>query len=221
MAVYEVTKTEVEKFIDRHIKDKEEFIEYREDLIDMLICDTNEISEQSKSIDGYDERVWPFEKKEPTQLYIRDSKYHIRIKDIVVDFIENILCGSLLEPMLGWFGMVSEIAVPATVTTQFIFFVKRVVKEYVVKLDNTDFCVYLQIIVHLKEKSDFNINDIQEWMPRIEENDCNMSTSKWQCKYLNSSICYITKDDIENILKRMVAKNIIDYTEDGSYKIKY
>lgn len=217
MAIYEVSRSYLEQFVNAQIEKNKDFSEYRNELIDMLVNNEQEIDVNTDKED-----VWPFEKKEPSQLYIRDSRFHIRIKDLVVDFFENIFTGFLLEPMLTWFGIVSGSGVAVVgITGAFILFLKRVIKEYVVKLDNTEFCLYLQIIIHLKEHQEFSAEKIKEWLPEYIGDECNMFTEKWICPSKDQGKCKIDKNNVEKILQKMVSKKIIDYSENETYKIRF
>lgn len=217
MAVFEVSRAYLEQFVDEQIEKNMGFSEYRNELIDMLVNNEPEID---VNVDNED--VWPFEKKEPTQLYVKDSRYHIRIKDLVVDFFENVFAGFLLEPMLAWFGIVSGAGVAGVgITGAFILFLRRVIKEYIVKLDNTEFCLYLQIITHLREHQEFTVEEIREWLPAAMRDECNMSTEKWNCPSKEQGKCKIDKNNVEKILQKMVSKNIIDYSENETYKIRF
>ncbi len=221
MAVFEVTQDYLEKFVDTQIEKNQKLKDFREDLIDMLVCNTPDISDVTPE-DKECESSWPYEKKEPTQLYIRDSRYHIRIKDLVIDFFENVFTGALLDAMLFWFGISDMGAVSSIgITREFILFVKRVVKEYVVKLDNTNFCIYLQIITHLKEHQEFSVDELKEWLPKPIEESCNMHTDKWNCADMIEGKCCFNQDTLKELLQKMESKNIIEYSENNTYKIKY
>lgn len=217
MAVFEVSKQYIEQFVDSQIEINDDFKEYRNELIDILI---NNEPETEDDMDNEEE--WPYEKKEPTQLYVRDSRYHIRIKDLVVDFFENIFAGFLLEPMLAWFGIVSGTGVAVVgITSSFIFFLRRIVKEYIVKLDGVEFCLYLQVITHLREHDEFSLEDMKRWLPEPIGSACNMPTEKWGCPKRTQGMCQLDKGQVENVLQKMVSKNIIDYSENGLYKIRF
>lgn len=221
MAVFEVTRDYLGKFVDTQIEKNHELKDFREDLVDMLSCNTSDITD-IMSEDMENENSWPFEKKEPTQLYIRDSRYHIRIKDLVIDFFENVFTGALLDAMQFWFGLSSMASFSSIgITRDFILFVKRIVTEYVVKLDNTEFCIYLQIITHLKEHQEFSVNELKTWLPMGAEKLCNMPTDKWNCSDKREGMCYFNQDKLEGVLQRMVSKHIIDYSANNTYKIRY
>ena len=215
MAIFEVSRSYLEQFVDAQIEKNTDFSTYRNELIDMLVN-----NEPETDVDIDNEDAWPFEKKESAQFYVRDTRHHIRIKDIVVDFFENILKGFLLKPMLVWFGIING-AETVGIKGEFIFFIKRVIKEYVVKLDDTEFCVYLQIITHLREHREFSVEDIKEWLPESVGDKCNMSTEKWKCPSKDQGNCIIDKNDVEKILQKMVLKKIIDYSENETYKIRF
>ncbi len=221
MAVFEVTREYLGKFVDAQIEKNQRLKDFREDLVDMLASNTPDPGD-FRLEDMENESSWPYEKKEPTQLYIRDSRYHIRIKDLVVDFFENVFTGALLDAMLFWFGL-SSVAECSSIgiTKDFILFVKRVVKEYVIKLDNTEFCIYLQAITHLKEHQEFSVDEIKGWLPAGVGSLCNMSTDKWNCSDRISGKCYFAIDKLDKILQKMVSKNIIEYSENDTYKIRY
>ena len=217
MAVFEVSKQYIEQFVDSQIEINDDFKEYRNELIDILINNEPETEDDTDN-----EEEWPYEKKEPTQLYVRDSRYHIRIKDLVVDFFENIFSGFLLEPMLAWFGIVSGTGVAVVgITSSFIFFLRRIVKEYIVKLDGVEFCLYLQVITHLREHDEFSLEDMKRWLPDPIGSACNMPTEKWGCPKRTQGMCQLDKGQVENVLQKMVSKNIIDYSENGLYKIRF
>lgn len=218
MAVFEVSRDYLEKFIDQKIETNKTLIDFREELIDVLVTNTSDID----FVGDCDDDNWPFEKKEPTQFYIRDSRYHIRIKDLVVDFFENVFTGSLLDAMLFWFGLSTAASVSTiAITKEFILFVKRVIKEYVIKLDNSEFCIYLQIITHLKEHTAFTFEELLLWLPKNDGDLCNMQTNKWLCPYKGQNQCRIDEEEVKKILKRLLSKDILDYSEDGTYKINY
>lgn len=97
MAVFEVSKQYIEQFVDSQIEKNEDFKEYRNELIEILIN-----NEQETDGDTDNDEEWPYEKEEPSQLYVRDNRYHIRIKDLVVDFFENILQKMVLKNIIDY-----------------------------------------------------------------------------------------------------------------------
>jgi hypothetical protein len=219
MAVYEVTRAYLGKFVDDQIEKNPKLKDYRDELLDILCSNTSNQDFMANDLDNDDK--WPFEDKEPTQLYVRDSKYHIRIKDVAVDFFEMVFSGALFDSVYIMFsGCKNEQIATFEITKDIIWFISRLIREYVVKLDNTEFCIYLQVITHFSEHREFTVSDLIGWLPTCGT-ECNMHTDKWVCSRFENGMCYFQEDSIEQVLERMVKKNIFEYSDDNTYKVRY
>ena len=83
MAVYEVSKEKFEEYLDSQIKEHAEYLGLKQELMQFFTRSTDSKSKE----DIEDEELWQYLKNDPSQVYIRDTRYHIRLKDTVLDFI--------------------------------------------------------------------------------------------------------------------------------------
>lgn len=217
MGYYAVDREYISGFLDETIPENSKFKSLKEDIINIVFLDVNVSSELHKD---YTNGFWTNESQDPSQLYLKDKKYHIRVKDLVLDFFKRVISGELL----GVFSdMYSEYQLEANVFKAAIFgieeivYLKHLLKDYIVKLDDKEYCLYLQLVTHFMEHKNFSLEDIKQWLPR---DTCNMHT-KWNCYYCDNNKCKITDKQISDSIKQMISKHILSPVGDDMFKIRY
>ena len=206
MAVYEVSKENFEAYLDSQIKEHPEYIDLKPELMQFF----DGISDAKCMEDDENDELWQYLKNDPSQVYIRDTRYHIRLKDTVFDFFQSVFFGGLFDVIFGLYFEEAPIGA-VSASAQFIFFVKRIIKDYVIKLDDKEYAVYIEIIKHYKEHSTVDLHEVEEW---IEGEQTNVL-------YVPELAESIAKKDIKSIMDGMVEKNVLSKCNDGSYKINY
>lgn len=209
MAVYEVTRKDIQdKITEIFNKYNVDDQSLKEELIKIL--SNNELPDCE--FDEGDSFI--FDKKTPSQLYLRDSRYHIRIKDIVIAFVEDLFLKKIINVITG-------ISDPNMDIGSIIILIKKIIKDYVVKLDESNYCIYLQAITHLSEHKGFTCKEIIEWLPKYG-GKCNMHSDNWTCPYRENDLCIFDINNMDGILHKMIDKRIFVYAEgDKTYKINY
>ena len=187
------------------------------DLVNIIFLDVD-ISEKIR-IDNYN-GLWSNENTEPSQYYFKDSRYHVRAKDTVIDFFNLIIKGIILDVVYTMFTQkpLDEKSL-AKDSIGFILFIKRLLKQYVVKLDDDEYCVYIKLVSHFLEHSSFDVSDVKGY---FTSGKCNLHT-KWKCHFFENETCTINDDDIDRIMKKLESKNVIEPVigTDTRYKINY
>ena len=149
MAVYEISRGNLEKYLDGQIEKNPKYANLREELIDAF---AGTIDPKQIEVNSGEENLWPFSADDPSQLYIPDKRYHIRLKDTALEFMQSVFFGGLFEIMYSVFTGGASIGVGViSVSAQFIFFVKKIVREFVVKLDDPEYAIYVEQISHFME----------------------------------------------------------------------
>ena len=207
MAIYEISREKLERYLDKEIEKHPEYGEFKTELMEFFAGSSdNNMTEK----DVQDKSLWQYMKGDPSQFYIPDTRYHIRIKDIVLDFFQNVFFGGLFEAVVAMAGGDVSAGV-VTVTGQFIFFVKRIIKEYVVKLDGDEYAVYIEMISHFMEHKKVAVADVNEWIKREKSNPV----------YVSKRFLEIANEDIKSIMNGMVIKGVLVKQDDECYKINY
>lgn len=206
MAVYEVSKEKFEAYLDSKIKEHPEYSDLKPELMQFFTG----VSDAKPIEDDEGDELWQYLQNDPSQLYLQDTRYHIRLKDTVLDFFENVFFGGLFDVMIGL--CTGEVPIGAvSATAQFIFFVKRVAKEFVVKLDDKEYAVYIEMIKHFKEHDEVTVHEVKEWVEREQSN----------VLYVSELAKTIDKEDVKSIMDDMVEKSVLSKCGDGSYRINY
>lgn len=216
MGYYTVDTDYLSKFLDETISDKSRFKPLKDDIINILFLDVD-VSDtiENKYKDGY----WLYESKDPSQLYFRDTKRHIRVKDLAVDFIKRVFSGELLSAIAELFGdnNSTNIFTAALFGIETIVYIKHLVKDYIVKLNNNEYCIYLKLVTHYFEHKTFSLSDVNDM---FKNDKCDMHT-KWDCEFFESEICKITDEQISNSINSMVERKILIKIDEDVFKIRY
>ncbi len=217
MGYYAVDIEYLNKFLEETIPKNSKFKSMKEDIINIVFLDVDVSSNLHK---GYTNGYWSNESKDPSQLYLKDKKYHIRVKDLVLDFFKHIISGELLQAISELYSeSQTEVNVfkAATCGIEVIVYIKHLLKDYIVKLDDKEYCIYLQLVTHFMEHKEFSIGDIKRWLP---DQKCNMHT-KWNCPYRINDKCEIADEQIFDIIQQMVKRNILSPVSNDKFKIRY
>lgn len=214
MGYYVVDTKYLYDFLNETISEDSGFYPFKEDIMNIIFLDVDvSAKSQKKYISGF----WSDESDEPSQLYLRDTRRHIRIKDLVVDFFGRVMSGELLNSFSNLFSEFNQGVNAVIFGINGILYLNHLLKDYIVKLDDDiEYCIYLQLITHYMEHKNFSLEDIHQWLPR---EICNMHT-KWNCCKNKNDECIITNNDISQAINNMVEKHILS-SENNMLRIRY
>lgn len=217
MGVYEVDLNYFDKYLDEIIPEDSEFKPIKNEIINIIFLDA-EICIERELNDGY----WPNESEDSANLYIPGQRYHIRITDFAIDFFENVVSGRLVNDIVQLYTLFADnqnAMGGVFAGIDIILFTKHLIKKHIVKMNDIEYCVYMQAITHLAEHGEFSLDDVISWF-RI---NCTMH-SKWECSLRKDDNCLLSEKGREylvEVLKAMKKDKILKETDNGNYKIRY
>ena len=200
MAIYNWSADMMEKFIGECInKGSYTYDISSAQITEILLSDKEESLIYEKRKASSDELN---ENMKEAQLHIGAA--HIRVKDTVKDFLEKVLCGGLLDSIIYLAVAKSLVVSGLSITKDVILFLKDFITEYIVYMSTEDYNVYLRILREVKrKKNSFTADDIDEIFDF-------------------SSADEIDKEKLQDILKRMVDKGVLNYRADTQrYSVNY
>ena len=156
--------------------------------------------------------LWENQIEKPSQLLL-GSRY-IRVQQIMLDFLKVSCTSGLIDALIlhisqgSFAGFTVSVGSGIAVALWELF-------TAVKKLDDWDFCVYMQATTHFREHSEFTMDELISWLPNEEHPICNMHNDNWECDYLeeNDTCSFVRKDKIEQALKSLYDKGLpVSYT---------
>lgn len=220
MGYYQYTKTEFENLIKECIKTGT--VQISEENISKI---TNELFTKIVSEEFNDDLPINETQETNAQLYMLGK--HIKIHDLIVDSFYKIfknpelLLNVINNSFNSNFNNLNQLKLPIEISilVSSLFKIISFIKEYIINLDNDEFCVYFQAFTHYGEKHSFSIEDVKNWTSYLSQ--CNMKNKRWCCPYLiDSKKCNKDKIDFEKIIDKLQNKKIfIKNKETGEYLI--
>lgn len=208
MAEYYISYSEIAKIIDQFIDNTDNnnmLIKYKAEILAALTGDF----EQNK-VETVDEMIflWKNQIKKPSQLLL-GSRY-IRINKIMMDFLNVAFTSGFIDAIIvyssqGKFsGFTISVGATIAIALWDLF-------SNVKKLDDWDFCIYMQALTHYKNHHTFTIDELKDWLPKGDNAICNMHNNKWDCDYFqDDETCNLVSGGyIEKALKSLVDKGLL------------
>ena len=143
-----------------------------------------------------------------SELLLRDR--YICIQSMMLHFLEVACTSGLLDAIIDSVvtgtptGFSISIGASVSVAIWELF-------NSVKKLDDWDFCVYMQAVTHFHKYKKFSESDLISWFPDVAA-ECNMHNDKWDCDYLKTDdvTCTIfSGQHIKDALESLLAKNLL------------
>lgn len=213
-----MTYEELMQFVDECIEKSEHqdnLLKCKSKILASLTVNDNNNNSMEIKDDMLD--LWENQIGTPSELLL--GTRYIRIKDSMISFVELALCSGLLDALISANSISGiTLSVGAGVLCSLLDLFTNVSK-----LDDLDFCIYMQAVCHFKEHKCFTKKDLLEWFPHGAEHICNMQTSKWDCEFIDHEQCRIISDNgIDEALDSLMRKNLltVDRT-DKQYRYKF
>ena len=208
MAEYYMTYNEISEELEKYLcqsKESSNICKYKAEVLAAITG--NYMSNDSDSAHQMVE-LWQNQINQPSELLLRDR--YICIQSMMLHFLEVACTSGLLDAIID--SVVTgtptgfSISIGASVSVAILELFNSVKK-----LDDWDFCVYMQAVTHFHKYKKFSESDLISWFPDVAA-ECNMHNDKWDCDYLKTDdvTCTIfSGQHIKDALESLLAKNLL------------
>lgn len=221
MAEYYISYKELEKLFDQYIAETVNSVQLVEHKAEILAALTGDY--EQGNCDSAKEMIslWENQINTPSQLLL-GSRY-IRVQQIMLDFLKASCTSGLIDALIVYISQGSFVGFTISVGTGITIALWELFTN-VKKLDDWDFCVYMQATTHFREYREFTIDELKDWLPSVEHPTCNMYNSTWDCDYLEpTGKCNIIQaQKVEQALKSLYDKGLLMLRKDDhKYVFKF
>lgn len=221
MAEFYMTYDEIFSFIDQIIRDNSELQSLQEYQPEIMasVMRSYDISNHKEATDSVD--FWKNMISNPTQL--RVGTYYIRVQGAMLEFIKIALCSGLVDAIISSSIQATTLQLTVATTSQIVVALSSLF-GCVSKLEDDDFCVFMQAVTHFREHKPFTEEELINWFPKSEKPVCNMHNSTWRCDFiLDKDTCGMTPSQIKEALKSLQGKGILKSkkNKDGVYEFYF
>lgn len=216
MAEYHITYEEIAKIVDGAILNAEKQDNLRLYQPAIMAAITGDFEQDNRKEIPEMITLWENMIGDQSQLLL--GTRYIRIQGTMIELIKLSLTSGFVDAVISY-----TLGNPIGLGVSTIFAVVFALYDIwgkASKLEDDDFCVYMQAVSHFHEFTEFTEDDMLGWFPHGERSICNMHNSTWRCDYLGENdICTIDKEKIRNALRSLKSKNILDKEkgDDGKY----
>lgn len=221
MAEYYISYSEVEKLIDQYITDSVECIQLKEYKAEILAALTGDYEQNNWDSAKEMISLWETQIDKPSQLLL-DTRY-IRVQQIMLDFLKVACTSGLIDALIVYISQGNFVGFTVSVGSCIAVALWELLTA-VKKLDDWDFCVYMQATTHFREHSEFTMEELKSWLPGDGHSICNMHNDNWDCDYLGENdVCNMIREDkIEQALKSLYDKGLLGLRkEEHKYFYKF
>lgn len=215
MAEYQISYKELSDFINQEIKsvkdeDRRKLLKAHEG--ELLCALTSNLSHpEGKDLDAQI-LLWNNLLEQPSKSVMGD--WIVSQKDIVLAFVKVAISSGLLEAMLMLPDTPISLHKGIIIGGSIVLILYELFQK-ASKIDDCDFCVYSKIAFHLDDfKVGFEKSNIMKW---CSGNTCNHSINRFYCEHKQKNkTCELDENDIENSLKSLCQKRLLNYDEEKS-----
>ena len=218
---YEDICSEVDKYLGNHIKsnpDSSYLKVYEPEIIAALIGDYEKFDYSTL---GENVSLWKnlIQHSEQVRIYNR----YIPVKSTLLTFLKEMIDNCVLDNIINVLTSGSSAGFSISISATIVIAIWAIINS-AKKLEDCDFCVYMQAVTHFKDKSNFSLDDLKQWFPHGESRICNMHNDTWSCSHYNSTndTCKMLEDDrLQKALESLMKKDILEpYGISNEYKFK-
>lgn len=218
MAEYYLSYGDIYKLIDDCICEEQVYCnEHKAEILTAITCNMNR--SEKKDINEI-VSLWDNLVLQPSDLLL--GTRYIRISDIALCFIEIALNSGFIDYIIQLkTGQAPPLQV--SISASIVLSIHSLLSS-VCKLNDWDFCVYLQAVKNFHRHKEFSKETLVEWLPEFGT-ECNIeNNSKWCCSYkTENNICnFACSESIDKALNSLCLKGILQAkNEDGQYVFKF
>lgn len=216
MAEYYISYKDLEGVIDDFIRSTDNTIlmEHKAEILSALTgdFDLNDMDNVNKTV-----AFWQSEIAKPSQLLLGNR--YIRIQQVLLEFLKLALTSGLIDAVIIWVSEGNWSGFTLSVGSNIAFTLWSLFTS-VKKLDDWDFCVYMQAVSHFREHKDFCFDDMLDWFPSEPNITCNMHNTIWNCEYLDHDTCtIIAKNKLIYALNSLCEKGLLSCRKENNENI--
>ncbi len=222
MAEYYISYKELENLLDQYIAevaDSAQLVEHKAEILSALTGDY-----EQGNWDSAKEMIslWENQINTPSQLLL-GSRY-IRVQQVMLDFLKIACVSGLLDAVIMYISQGNFTGFTISVGSNIAVALWELFTN-VKKLEDWDFCVYMQATAHFREYNEFTLEDLKSWFSDVGNPICNMHNNTWECDYLeeNTDICKMIQEQaFEKALKSLYDKGLLmTRKENHKYVFKF
>lgn len=213
MAEYHMTYEEIASVVDeaiREAKEQENLQAYQPAIMAAITGDYEQdnLKEIPEMI-----TLWKNMIAKPSQLLL--GTRYIRIQGVMIEVIKLALTSGFVDALItyitgGSVGFSVSLGTTVAITLYDLF-------GRASKLEDDDFCVYLQAMTHYHQYRAFTEEDLMDWFPHGGNDICNMHNSTWRCDHLkDGDICGVDRQKIQSALNTLRCKGILKREKDDN-----
>lgn len=208
-----MTYEEIKNFIDEQIREtdnEQNLKKYRAEILAAITANDAEGNEH-KTINESIE-LWKNQIGTPSELLL--GTRYIVIKDTLLVFLRTAVTSGALEALISTSMNQGESVAGMSITIGANIVVGLIdIFQSVAKLEDYDFCVYMQATTHFKSHKEFTLDDLKEWLPHGNYLVCNMHNSKWDCEYhVENDSCVLSDEKhLSNALISLQKKKLLKH----------
>lgn len=213
MAEYSMTYADVKSFVDECISKSENqdlLNQYKAEILAVLTMRNEDKAENDDTDLKDSQELWENQINYPSEILL--GTRYISIKSSITEFVEAFFVSGMMEMMIKNCLTSTNLmqGIPVGSVAGVGMSLKKILTS-TSKLDDYDFCVYMQAVVHSRKYKEFTLEDLLEWFPEKANLKCNIRDSRWECThYENGNECTILqKDSLSTALESLEKKNIL------------
>lgn len=216
MAEYYMTYNEISDELDKFLAESENISNISKYKAEVLAAITGNYT--PNDLDSVHQMVelWQNQIAHPSKLLLGDR--YIRVQSMMLEFLAAACTSGLLDSIIASVSAGTLTGFSISVGSSIFIAIWELLNS-VKKLDNWDFCVYMQAVTHFHKHQKFSESDLISWFPDNSSN-CNMHNDKWDCDYLNANdTCdMLSAQHIKDALDSLLSKNLLKKEkENGVY----
>lgn len=214
MAEYYLTYKEFSEYIDECISssigDKKLLEGHKSEIMAAFLSEYESNSlERNESIQDMVE-LWQNQIYKPSELLL--GKRYVAIQSGMMEFLKTFITSGIIEEIIKPIQTQTPMEIGITTSITIALAIYEVFSK-TKKLDDWDFCVFLQARTHFCQNEEFSKRELLEWFPNGSNLTCNMHNLIWRCSYYleTSDNCDI-KANIERAIASLLQKEILKIT---------
>lgn len=221
MAEYYISYGDMEDLVDQYISEAENndlLVKHRAAILAAL---TGDFEQNNLESAGEMVTLWENQIDKPSQLLL-DTRY-IRVQNIMLCFLKNALTSGLIDAAIIYATQGSVAGFTISVGSTIAFTLWELFNS-VKKLDDWDFCIYMQALTHYRKNKEFMMDELLDWFPKGDPAICNMHNSTWDCDHLrdDDTCIMVSEKRIGDALQSLCDKGLLKRkTEGGKYTFKF
>ena len=220
MAEYYMTYSEISNELDKYLSESKENSNIEKYKAEVLAAITGNYSQNDLDSVHQMVELWQNQIAQPSKLLF--GHRYICVQSMMLSFLASACTSGLLVAIINSIATGNLSGFNISVGSSISIAIWELLNS-VKKLDNWDFCIYMQAVTHFHQYKKFSESDLISWFPD-NSSACNMHNDKWDCDYLNDNdTCnMLSEQHIKESLDSLCSKNLLKKEkENGIYVYQF